>query len=77
MKRSIGKVNYEVIIPERKKPNVVFHVNMLRKWTERKQMSRKAFLQRKYQWVKILTRNYRFLIGELAIQERQLTWERN
>lgn len=30
----IGRVNYEVVMPEHKKPNVIFHINMLKKWYE-------------------------------------------
>ena len=35
VKRPVGKVTYEVTMPERRRPNVVFHINMLRKWHER------------------------------------------
>ena len=34
VKRVLGKVNYEVVLPERRQPNVVFHVNMLKRWHE-------------------------------------------
>ena len=34
VKRAAGKVNYEVVMPERRKPNVIFHINMLKKWHE-------------------------------------------
>lgn len=36
VRRALGKVNYEVVIPERRRPHVVFHVNLLRKWEERR-----------------------------------------
>ena len=35
MKRAVGRVNYEVVMPERRIPNVIFHVNMLKKWNQR------------------------------------------
>lgn len=34
VRKRIGKVNYEVVMPERRKPHVVFHANMLKKWSE-------------------------------------------
>ena len=34
VKRVLGRVNYEVVLPERRQPNVVFHVNMLKCWHE-------------------------------------------
>ena len=30
--RRLGKVNYEVYMPDKRKKRTVFHVNMLKKW---------------------------------------------
>ena len=30
--RSVGKVNYEVLMPDKRKRKKVFHVDMLKKW---------------------------------------------
>ena len=35
VKQRIGRVNNEIVMPEQRKPNVLFHVNILKKWEER------------------------------------------
>ena len=35
VKRAVGKVNFEIVMPEKQRPNVAFHINLLQKWNER------------------------------------------
>ena len=44
VKRAIGRVNYEVVMPERRKPNVIFHVNMFKRWVEPELVDETGFL---------------------------------
>ena len=44
VKRAIGRVNYEVAMPEPRKPNVIFYVNMLKRWVEPELVDETGFL---------------------------------
>ena len=35
VKRAVGTVNYETVMPKRRKPNVVFQINLQRKWKKK------------------------------------------